>query len=555
MDENQYSLAELHTAVHKLDPRKQIRLFVVQPGDIESEVQGDFIVVDLADKISYQCISYVWGDVLDTTNISVGGKIFAVTTSLFSALRRIRSAQSPITLWADALCINQEDSEEKRLQVNMMFEIYSNCSNCFIWMGEIDEDREGLTLDTAQAAFNFIELVVAACPEDPWPRGLSTPASRLSIVQALCALMECPWWSRMWTLQECVAPRAATVLWGPLSIPWISVLEVGSKFMQGISEDWDDHLRAINWEANLSAVAIPLLALSEETKLGDSECRIPALDLFWRYTQRQATDPRDRVYALIPWVGHALENVKSSDYEADYEDLYSRVTTDLIRYDQSLLPLMGRPPGEAPLEGSSWVLDWIRMEKGIAETANGLNFWVSKLFHDEFDACYGLPEMDMSDISSSDGRHLYLRGFYVDRIAIAAVPPTEVLEDTDEFGGYTAELLVSRWRRYIAADALELLGRQEGSDRNMAMSKLLHLNQEIEYVVNGMMISEEKEDPGIDGLLLRDSWKENWLSCGKRDLCITSSAGFALAPCSMKTGDEIWVLCRFREEMRMVMAR
>ncbi|KAK1991553.1 hypothetical protein LX36DRAFT_557580, partial [Colletotrichum falcatum] len=116
----------------------QIRLFVLQPGDPESEVQGDFAVVDIGDETNYNCVvSYDWGDPLDTTDTVVGGERFVVTTSLFLALRRIRSPQEPVALWADALCVDQQDNEERRLQVNMVFTIYRDCSGSFIWLREI----------------------------------------------------------------------------------------------------------------------------------------------------------------------------------------------------------------------------------------------------------------------------------------------------------------------------------------------------------------------------------------------------------------------------------
>ncbi|KAK1991554.1 hypothetical protein LX36DRAFT_342188 [Colletotrichum falcatum] len=139
---------------------------------------------------------------------------------------------------------------------------------------------------------------------------------------------------------------------------------------------------------------------------------------------------------------------------------------------------------------------------------------------------------------------LYLRGFYVDIIAPAAATPSGgVAEDADELVGYTAELLATLWRRYMAADALELLARQEGSNRHTAMSRLLHLDREIEGAVNGTMIPEEKEGLGVYGLSLRDSWRNYWFLCGKRDLFVTGSRGFGFAPSGMKPGDEIWVLC------------
>ncbi|KAK2006371.1 hypothetical protein LZ32DRAFT_663674 [Colletotrichum eremochloae] len=160
-------------------------------------------------------------------------------------------------------------------------------------------------------------------------------------------------------------------------------------------------------------------------------------------------------------------------------------------------------------------------------------------YHQGLNACRSLPEMDTSDTVSNDGRRLDLRGFYVDRIALAAeTPPGGILEDADELGGYTAEVPVARWRRYMAADALELLAQREGSDRHKSMSKLLYLNPEIEDAINGTMISEEKKDPRIAGLSLRDTWRNSWFLCGKRDLFITKCGGFGFAPCSMKPGDE-----------------
>ncbi|KAK3356702.1 hypothetical protein B0T25DRAFT_138042 [Lasiosphaeria hispida] len=33
-----------------------------------------------------------------------------------------------------------------------------------------------------------------------------------------------PWWSRIWTAQECILPPVCTLLYGPVSMPWDTVL-------------------------------------------------------------------------------------------------------------------------------------------------------------------------------------------------------------------------------------------------------------------------------------------------------------------------------------------
>jgi hypothetical protein len=38
-------------------------------------------------------------------------------------------------IWADAVCINQADDEEKSWQVRMMGDVYRNADRVLIWLG------------------------------------------------------------------------------------------------------------------------------------------------------------------------------------------------------------------------------------------------------------------------------------------------------------------------------------------------------------------------------------------------------------------------------------
>ena len=62
-----------------------------------------------------------------------------ITQNLFVALRRLRHLEKSRTLWIDALCINQEDTKEKEVQVAMMGQIYSRASCGLLWLGEEPE--------------------------------------------------------------------------------------------------------------------------------------------------------------------------------------------------------------------------------------------------------------------------------------------------------------------------------------------------------------------------------------------------------------------------------
>jgi predicted AAA+ superfamily ATPase len=73
------------------------------------------------------------------TTIFCEGHATDVTTNLGNALRYLRQDDKELIIWVDALCINQQDVNEKTRQVGMMGEIYRRCSRVYIWLGPNDD--------------------------------------------------------------------------------------------------------------------------------------------------------------------------------------------------------------------------------------------------------------------------------------------------------------------------------------------------------------------------------------------------------------------------------
>lgn len=67
-----------------------------------------------------------------------------MTQNLKNALRNIRKEQNPVWMWADGICINQQDEEEKGVQVQMMREIYGTANIVTVFLGSGTD--EGLSL-------------------------------------------------------------------------------------------------------------------------------------------------------------------------------------------------------------------------------------------------------------------------------------------------------------------------------------------------------------------------------------------------------------------------
>lgn len=76
--------------------------------------------------------------------------------SLCKALTRLRHHLKPRYIWADAVCINQVDEEEKSQQVQLMPLIYRKAKSVLIWLG--DESQNG----KAGALFNLMSRMVGS---------------------------------------------------------------------------------------------------------------------------------------------------------------------------------------------------------------------------------------------------------------------------------------------------------------------------------------------------------------------------------------------------------
>jgi hypothetical protein len=62
--------------------------------------------------------------------------------NLWQALERLRSTGFAVVVWADAVCINQWNTEERNHQVQGMTRIYSLAYEVAIWLGPEANDSD-----------------------------------------------------------------------------------------------------------------------------------------------------------------------------------------------------------------------------------------------------------------------------------------------------------------------------------------------------------------------------------------------------------------------------
>jgi hypothetical protein len=106
------------------------------PGSGSSIIKSELKEINLNRAPAFEALSYVWGCSDSPQDIECNGHLKSVTPNLCVALRRLRLVDKEQVVWIDAICINQENLDERSRQVLLMQEIYTRALRVIIWLGE-----------------------------------------------------------------------------------------------------------------------------------------------------------------------------------------------------------------------------------------------------------------------------------------------------------------------------------------------------------------------------------------------------------------------------------
>jgi hypothetical protein len=193
-------------------PEGSIRLLrLLPPQGKHAPIQCKLFDCALADSEStrpYEALSYVWGSEKKPRSISIDGCDLPVGENLYAALAHLRDRSIERTIWIDAICINQRDSEEKGQQVQSMAKIYSKASRVIVWLGGATPDSGQALEEIRIAAEKRTKLLptkpspTKPSPTKPSPTEPSPteppPMKRSTNERAILRLLEGPWFKRIW---------------------------------------------------------------------------------------------------------------------------------------------------------------------------------------------------------------------------------------------------------------------------------------------------------------------------------------------------------------------
>ncbi|KAK8124268.1 uncharacterized protein PG998_000027 [Apiospora kogelbergensis] len=278
----------------RLTKETSIRLLTIRPGSRRGPLSCFLQVAQLSNDEQhgqvYEAVSYVWESDPPSVEITVNGQPFLVSRSLHHMIARLRSPAKPRVVWIDAICIDQGNMDERASQVRRMAQIYSSAQQVVVWLGSRSPWGLGPAFQHAK--------------QNPSVGGV-----HYGSICVATALLSNPWWTRTWVVQEVVLARRAVVHCGEYKLDWDDfsrLIHQASSHACFRAETCGVHLggflsidmhhRRRRKRVGLDQAQGTCQTLSKPAPSASRGVNI--LALVFDFRTREATDPRDKIFAL-----------------------------------------------------------------------------------------------------------------------------------------------------------------------------------------------------------------------------------------------------------------
>lgn len=348
------------------DSTDGLRLLVLLPGYWFQPIRCQLISTTFSANPQYEALSYAWGadPAWAFRSISLNGIEVKVGRNLWSALSHLRNRTQPRVLWIDALCINQDDTDDKNKQIPLMLFIYSRARGVLVWLGTrspppLDMARLSPTEYVAQVERMRVLVkqqemnrVFDKKLEDMWDQlddirkqldkqnghspskerhyrseavTISGPPSwNQAVGPFLSALIHQDYWTRTWIVQEFIVASKITVFFGHSYMPWdTSVIS------------WHHFLRWVTYYNQVVSGDESVQFILKLNRMRDSQFRdasnFTLASLIDTFQGSLCQLPHDRIYAFL---GLAHDHIGGS-IPIDYRKPLFEVYQDAIHYQNT----------------------------------------------------------------------------------------------------------------------------------------------------------------------------------------------------------------------------
>ncbi|RYP53261.1 hypothetical protein DL769_010553 [Monosporascus sp. CRB-8-3] len=295
------------------------RLMCLNPGSGDQPLECTLSIIDPTNSpLRYEALSYVWGSERAENPIRCYGATISITANLEWALRDLRLPNLIRPLWVDAICINQQDVDERARQVGYMRLVYQHADRVVVYLGPGDSGRKR-AFARARELCDFRAMLFESFPEGARQvTFLSQTSARINgiMLDALNAdpqskadltdLFESAYFERVWCIQEVAASKECIAKSGDAEINFYDLLYVASLIEPLEPESGRFEAKALRlW------TVIPLQRNREDRpdrlqvqgSIGDILTVLICIRNF------KSTDPRDRLFGILGITDEGLEPV------------------------------------------------------------------------------------------------------------------------------------------------------------------------------------------------------------------------------------------------------
>jgi hypothetical protein len=301
------------------------RLIQIHPArDSEEKVQVDLVTARLSDNPVYEALSYVWGPPPNDRPVAVNGGEVRVRSSLDEFLRVVRHETEARLVYADAICINQDDDREKESQVQIMGSIFQNAQAVLSYLGPGDADTDALLRASAKVrAEDYIitKKVNSEAEGGHWKEGIFDEAKLEIFKPAMLHLVNYEYWKRAWIIQECLTAKEVYLYFGRTCTSWEEFLNM---YMFLINKE--PKARVYTWgyikDEWTSITRFDHIA-GQRARRDKFPCHLA--DIVTYFNSAQSVDPRDMVYAFLGLIKESHPSHPRrllADYTISPTDLY-----------------------------------------------------------------------------------------------------------------------------------------------------------------------------------------------------------------------------------------
>jgi Heterokaryon incompatibility protein (HET) len=338
----------------------EIRLLRLVPSPFSRVVRCHMEHHPLDQAPSYEAISYHWGDNSTTHRILIDGCWFQVTQNAHDALHNRSFFARTKRVWIDSVCIDQNDDTEKTKQVRLMTKIYKQASRVIVFLGsrpdahmvndllaELDRRRKWYDESVLGEKLYNEYLLQEASPR--W--------------QAFLNLLAQPWFERIWVLQEVAVADTVHAVYDNRYIDWETLVELLRVFLNKNSADARELLYSAgdNYKTRQISSAPGFASIMTSTRqLLKEEKSLPLSILLQTTHAFKATNPRDKLFALMGISDPASYGPVQIDYAKDVSSLYREAARYILMQERNLSLLHNTGIGSSRnlMDLPSWAPDW-----------------------------------------------------------------------------------------------------------------------------------------------------------------------------------------------------